>query len=385
MSQNDIRVLIFVAINTIFLAIMSSSFMIILIFVLTFTKIQIESTSETLIFVSSLRLIINPLGTDLYNTKLCEQVDNCVFSPYSLTVLLTMLSTGSKGQTFQELMNLLKLSDDTYRDILNLVAQSIKLLNDDYDDYTLNLVNRIYTDENFPPNVDFQRVQRVVSELFQGVVSTQNFSQNSGFSQVQINYDVALNTTGKILDILPDNAISENTKMILISAVYFKAKWLVPFDNKLTVKADFFLTPQQKIQVPTMFTKGEFRFDVFDDALLVELPYAQKYQPFLKDRRNDQDSSDDEDSHDDQDTDLSLVLLLPSKNVQIENLNFSQFIDDSLNMISTSNKKQKILVELFLPKFDIEFNAGSLKQSLKLLGLKSTFDPEYAVSWWHAS
>lgn len=38
---------------------------------------------------------------------------------------------------------------------------------------------------------------------------------------------------GEISNLLPESSVDEDTKMVLVNAVYFKGKWKTPFAKKL--------------------------------------------------------------------------------------------------------------------------------------------------------
>lgn len=38
---------------------------------------------------------------------------------------------------------------------------------------------------------------------------------------------------GEIANLLPEGSVDEDTKMVLVNAVYFKGKWKTPFQKKL--------------------------------------------------------------------------------------------------------------------------------------------------------
>lgn len=65
------------------------------------------------------------------------------------------------------------------------------------------------------------------------------------------------------------------TRMVLISAIFFKGKWLQPFFKEKTIKMDFWRTQSQKVKKPFMTQWKKFPYAklVDLDAKLLELPY----------------------------------------------------------------------------------------------------------------
>ena len=50
------------------------------------------------------------------------------------------------------------------------------------------------------------------------------------------------------------------TRLVLVNAVYFKGLWAKQFDAQHTRDADFWLTLDSSIKVPTMFVKSQFQY-----------------------------------------------------------------------------------------------------------------------------
>ena len=57
-------------------------------------------------------------------------------------------------------------------------------------------------------------------------------------------------TMDKIKDLITFESLSLLTKLVLVSANYFKGDWAEKFDSKMTIsKTDFYITQDQIIQV----------------------------------------------------------------------------------------------------------------------------------------
>eukprot|EP01024_Parvocaulis_polyphysoides_P060352 TRINITY_DN6576_c1_g1_i3.p1 TRINITY_DN6576_c1_g1~~TRINITY_DN6576_c1_g1_i3.p1 ORF type:complete len:476 (-),score=71.16 TRINITY_DN6576_c1_g1_i3:663-1979(-) len=322
-------------------------------------------SGPTMVFVSSLRNTINPLGVNLYE-ELCVGVNNCVFSPYSLYVLISMLAQGARETTFSELVSLLTIEGDSFGEYSRMLEQVIATINVKIDGFQLSSANSIYTDQE-----DYEIKEAYISALqtiYQGEQKQLNFKGDPEGARVEINQDISDATNGLIQDLLPQGTINELTQMVLTNAIYFKANWLLPFDKEKTVLSDFKISPTQTVQVPMMYVDGEFRFKFMDDATMVELPYDSKFPS----------NADDGKARENEEWDVSMILLLPTENVSFDDLDLNFFIEESQSMISTSKKEFQTPLEVYLPKFEIEFDAGSMKQVLTSMGLMSAFDPALA-------
>eukprot|EP01023_Acetabularia_acetabulum_P008643 TRINITY_DN1376_c0_g1_i1.p1 TRINITY_DN1376_c0_g1~~TRINITY_DN1376_c0_g1_i1.p1 ORF type:complete len:451 (-),score=78.20 TRINITY_DN1376_c0_g1_i1:1991-3247(-) len=315
---------------------------------------------------TSLRNNINPFGVQLYNS-LCAEQENCVISPYSLYVLTSMLASGADGLTFQELITLMNVDDFTKS--TGFLEEVIKTLDTEVEGYKMSSANSIYTDLNgISINSSYKET---IQNTYQGMQKQLPLKTNPEEARTTINNDISAATNGLIQDLLPPGSIGTLTEMILTNAIYFKANWLLPFEIEQTVPADFRLASGEVIQVPTMFVSGEFRYQEFNWGTLLELPYVTRFESNWV---TDKIVTDNQD----QEWDVSMVLLLPDENVSLEELDMSLYIEESQMLISTTKAKFQTPVDVYLPKFEIDFDAGSIREEFASLGLTSAFDPATA-------
>ncbi|XP_013784561.1 serpin B10-like [Limulus polyphemus] len=148
----------------------------------------------------------------------------------------------------------------------------------------------------------------------------------------------------KINNLLSEK-LPETTKMILLNGVYFKGKWLKPFDPKNTREEVFTNENGQEVVIPVMH--GTFNTPYAEYAHLST--YAISF-PYV-------------------DEDMSMIVLLPSEISDLKSLEkglTTAILDDILSQMETQ------VVKVGLPKFELNDNRN-LKKSLKSLGMESTF------------
>uniref|UniRef100_UPI000E55DB89 serpin B13-like n=1 Tax=Urocitellus parryii TaxID=9999 RepID=UPI000E55DB89 len=92
----------------------------------------------------------------------------------------------------------------------------------------------------------------------------------------------------KIKDLFPIKTIDQNTRLVLVNAVYFKGRWDEEFKKELTTEAKFWQNKNVSKSVQMMAKSGHFNFAFLEDvqAKILEIPYKGN--------------------------DLSMVLLLPN-------------------------------------------------------------------------
>lgn len=250
---------------------------------------------------------------------------NIIYSPIGVELLLSLCSNGSEGETKKEILNFLKYKDVEEANKTELdIASKSKLYKDN-----LNMANMILTkikiEAKFIKNGEKYDIK--IEELK---------------NERQINSWCKAKTNGKISKII--DRISPITKMILLNAIYFESKWNIPFLQ--SIKKNFFnFGRKDKIS----------RIDIMDSEI-INRPYMEneQFQVVKLEYINKQFES---------------IVILPKENIDIETFIKNFEYNNYKNII---NGLKSVKVNLFLPKFKIEYNA-SLKDFLINLGVKKCF------------
>ncbi|KAJ9567371.1 hypothetical protein OSB04_003337 [Centaurea solstitialis] len=156
-------------------------------------------------------------------------------------------------------------------------------------------------------------------------------------------------TNGLIKDILPTDAVNEDTRLIFANAIYFKGTWTQKFDPSITKDYVFHLLNGTKIQAPFMTTENKQFLRSCDGFKVLALPYLQG-----QDKRR-----------------FTMYLYLPDAIDGLESL--IQKIGSGSDFLDRHVPFQKEEVGRFLiPKFKISF-AFEASKMLKELGLHLPF------------
>ena len=125
------------------------------------------------------------------------------------------------------------------------------------------------------------------------------------------------------------DALDDETRMVLINAIYFKGVWRDKFDRKETFKEGFFLNDKDFVMVDFMTIKKYFKYgDLSDyDATAIELPY--------------------------EDSDISMMIILPNSKTGLSALEAKL---NQINLLEVSQRLYSQEVNVEIPKFKIEFN-----------------------------
>jgi serpin B len=286
----------------------------------------------------------NKFAFDLYS-RLREREGNIVVSPVSVATALGMVLAGARGQTEQEIATVLHVAGLSRDEAHRAAADLQNDLNGrgEERDFTLSIANRLWAQEDQSILDDFSAL---IKEHYGADIGRVDFINKPDAAVKQVNAWAARATRNKIDAALDRNHVDELTRLILVNAVYFKAKWASPFKEVYTDTRDFFRSKNDVIQVSTMFEQSYFHFRHIDGIKVLRKPYAG-----LK---------------------VSMLLLLPDQIDGLTELESHLTIDNVTRWSRFENQGSQE-VNFVLPKF--KFNADlRLNGVLELLGMPSAFD-----------
>ncbi|XP_051871722.1 leukocyte elastase inhibitor-like [Pristis pectinata] len=289
---------------------------------------------------------------DLY-TKLKEETknENIFLSPLSVSVALSMAYLGARGNTADQMAKVLHF--DTERDVHARVKELMAKINKPDASYLLRLANRMYGEETFNILREFQNSSL---NYYKAELAAVSFLKHSEAVRNEINTYVENKTEGKIKDLLPEDAITPLTVLVLVNAIYFKGKWNSKFNEKDTYVTKFKMNKNESKTVHMMSQEENFNFSYIAElkTSVLELPYEQK--------------------------ELSMIILLPddiSENTTgLEQLEKALANNTLLKWINLENMMQK-KVTVHLPRFKLE-DQFNLEDKLSAMGMIDAFDQSRA-------
>lgn len=287
----------------------------------------------------------NNFAIDLYN-KLSSSTDNVFFSPYSISSALAMTYEGAKGQTAEEMENVLYLPADE-NVLRSSYARLYNEINAPSNDYKLSTANALWAQNSYP----FQQAYlNNVENYYGGKITNLDFMDVEGSRQT-INKWVEDNTNKKIKDLIPQGALSTDTRFVLTNAIYFKGTWLYQFKSADTQKMDFH-TSSGIVQADMMFMNHDqeriFNYTETDDLQMLELPYDGGK--------------------------VSMLVVLPKEGKDLSGINLT--VQNLEEWKSMSVNKQVII---YLPKFTFE-TKYFMKDTLSAMGMPTLFAPDADLS-----
>jgi len=284
----------------------------------------------------------NGFGIELFTKVAQAENKNMALSPLSASAALTMLLNGTADATFDQLRSVLGYPEtmnlrDINRAYKSLVTQL--LVADPV--VELTLANAVFYRRNFGVKQNF--VSTMQSD-FDANIEGLDFANQSAVNR--INQWASDNTKGKIPMVI--ESISDEMRLFLMNALYFKGNWTNTFNTADTRDLPFFLTPQNTVQVPTMSGEFAVRSVLNDRFHAVELPYG---------RGN-----------------FSMVLVVPH-NQELRTF-LGQFSPATWDTITSSLDAQKSgsRIKVYLPRFQFAYRK-TLNQYLSAMGMVNAFDP----------
>lgn len=274
------------------------------------------------------------LSLELYR-QLGERTDNWLVSPFSLQCALGMLSNGANGETREEILYALGLSQYSQEEVNVYFKKLIEGLHTVNSAITVKTANSVWGNAGVPLKDDFQKMN---IENYSAMVSQLDFSDPSAVDQ--INAWCNQTTEGLIPSILDE--VNPTATVYLLNSLYFKARWESEFAPEKTQEGDFNTSSGKVVKADFMQTQRMAAYVENERFTSTSLSY-----------QNDS---------------YVMRLILPQPEISI---------DQVLQALSESDEnlwKNTILadINLKMPRFTLE-NKMDLTPTLQALGMKKAF------------
>jgi serpin B len=200
--------------------------------------------------------------------EIAQGPENVVISPFSIWTALAMTSAGAEGETLRQMRAVLHLPEDdsAAHALAGGWAKELTGLKS----VELNVANRLWGAKGLPFKDSFLNLTEA---QYHAGLETLDFKGDADRARDRINQWVAKETHDHIKDLLRPGNVTGDTKLVLTNAVYFKSKWLRPFDADRTGDREFTLSSGEKIQVKMMAENMGVDYMENDRLQAVRLPY----------------------------------------------------------------------------------------------------------------
>lgn len=253
--------------------------------------------------------------------KQIEGNDNTLISPLSMAYLLSMIQSGAKGSTLNE---------------LNIALDNYDLQPMENIDSKISMANSMWINNKYKNDINNTFATALKINYHSEVLYDEFINADN------INKWVSEKTYNMINELFPSDSVnSVDTIMALVNAIGINFKWDEEFDCNKTTMGNF-------------LDKNVYMMNSNEKYL--ESDY---YTGFIKDYEKLSDNSQYE-----------FIGLLPKKDIQ-----------DVINNISNDVIKNSITeseAHIQIPRFKYEYNVNNVKGILESLGIKDMFNKEKA-------
>jgi serpin B len=253
-----------------------------------------------------------------------------------------MTYAGAHGETAKEMAGVLRFSlppDEVHSAYASLLAS---LNPPDKEAYELHLANRLWGQTGYGFKAEYLAITR---KQYGAELAQVDYINEAEPARREINAWVAAQTNQKIENLLPQGSVSDLTRLVLTNAIYFKGKWVHPFEKKLTKDSPFTVFADKKVEVPLMYQKKKFNYAETPELQILEMPYVGD--------------------------DLSMMVLLPKQSEGLLALE-KMLTAENLDKWIANLRKQE--VQAYIPRFTIT-EQFQLNSSLAALGMPTAFEP----------
>jgi len=280
-------------------------------------------------------------AADIYKTATKKTPGNVIISPFSIRAALSLVAEGAEEGTFDDLQKNLYLPKTKQAIADNYKSTFQSLVKTGNSAVTLDVANKIYVQEGYTIKPSYKTV---AVESFGSEVEAANFADNVKSAKT-INTWVEQKTHDKIKDLISSDSLDADSRLVIVSAIYFKGQWANKFNKDLTKKDEFWVSANESKQVDYMIQKNDFYYGQFPqlDATILKLNYN--------------------------DSDISFWIVLPN---QREGLAALETKLETVNWNELNDNLFKTEVNVKIPKFKIE-SEFKLKEALEELHLGGIF------------
>jgi len=283
----------------------------------------------------------NQVCFDLY-ARLGTRDGNVFFSPFSVSSALAMTYAGARGETARQMASALRfpVSGEPLHQAFAVMLRSLNRSGSTPRN-ELRIANALWPQAGLPLARDFERIAR---DLHGAGLTAVDFERPEQ-ARATINAWVEQQTQDRIKDLMPEGALTPDTRLVLTNAIYFKGKWRRAFLEAET-RPDKFIAPRGRVVpgVPFMSQHGTFRYLEGEGFQALALPY-----------------DGDE---------LSMVVLLPQQVDRLSELERRLTAPRVTEWLATMPERE---VYVALPRFKVTA-AFKLKPVLSQLGMPLAFE-----------
>ena len=279
------------------------------------------------------------LALELFTDIARREEGNVFLGPASISEGLALVYLGARGETAQEMADVLHfgLESDALHEGFGALRRALSSRNRDA--LELAVANRAFGQDG----VEFLDAYLAdLSRYHEAPLGRVDFAGDSEGARRVINEWTADQTAGRIDELFPEGTIKSNTVLALVSATYLNAAWFFPFNPDNTEQASFSRDDGSVVTVEMMNFNEYLPTVTTPDYDAARIPYTGG--------------------------ELSMIVIVPRSMSPFVTEFDADELDDIRENLSDGG------IHLYLPKFELSYHT-SLIPSLNRLGLELPFSP----------
>lgn len=288
---------------------------------------------------------INALGYDMFSQLKQSGSENICISPYSIETALGMAANGAVDTTLEEMLHVMQVSDmDTFNQ--DITASMDKLEADAMD---IRIANSAWyaEDMNFSDSFEASYLP-----LLKDSYDADCFEENlSDPSTIQSMNDWISEATNEKINNMVDE-VSPDACLLLFNAVYFNAKWAVPFPTEGTFDEEFYGTDGTRT-IPFMHMSDRyFKYYEYKGIRTLRMYYR--------------------------DSDMAMDILIPAREDDDVTQLFNDLsFEEKQELYQGLSDAEEIMIgSLKLPRFEFSSDSIQLNKYLADLGMVRAFSDD---------
>jgi serpin B len=273
--------------------------------------------------------------------ELARGKGNLIFSPFNIASSLSMALAGARGETAAEMAKILNQASPEagYNMALAGLLRDLKKEGNVNGNHLLT-ANNIWVQQDLHVKAEFRQI---MENLFRAPFRPVDFRKGGEQARLQINGWTQEQTRSKITDLVGPDSITEDTRMVLTSAIYFLGQWESKFRSKNTRPSTFNLDGGGTVQTLFMHQTAKFGYREAAAVQILEMGYSG--------------------------TPLAFDILLPMQKDGLSDLERSF---TPANLSAWLQPFDAETIEIYIPRFRAESDF-SLREPLSHMGMANAF------------
>lgn len=287
----------------------------------------------------------NDFAFDMYLELSDGESGNIFFSPYSISIAIAMTWAGAAGETESDMADAMHfaLTQEKMHPVFNYIDLELAERGEgaegtDGEGFSLNVQNSVWGQTGYTFLSTFLDT---LALNYGAGLRLMDFETDPEGARVEINSWIEEITEGRIEDLISEDSLSADTRLVLANAIYFNAAWLNQFDEDLTQNETFHTGDGEDVLVPMMHNQEYMPYFAGDGFEAVEILYDGE--------------------------ELSMLIVLPEDIAGFESGLSSELLSDIRDSV------QDKAVHLSMPGWELKGSTISLKKILSGMGMESAF------------